>query len=182
MRWDALVMVAVFGAGCGGRPVVRRQAPASQSHRRLILERAAQLPWTDEGRCVVEHASAEWRTVVERCHPALDWSRLQVRDMDHRCAVANADAASVQAMVGVCLLVQPELVIGAIVIIGVVVVAAAIAAELNKPPRDRCEEIAATCRETCSETDLPTKNGDGFAFWRCVNACLERNGCAPGMY
>lgn len=181
MRWAALFMAMVIGSGCSH---VSAHNPASDSevHRRLILQRAAVLPWMDDGQCVVEHASEDWRAVVERCQQTLDWARIRVQDLQHRCPVANVDAATVQTMVGVCLLVQPELIVGAIVVVGVVVVAAAIAAELNKPPRDRCEEIAETCRATCAETELPTKNGDGFAFWRCVNACLERNGCRPGMY
>ena len=46
-------------------------------------------------------------------------------------------------LVGICLLVQPELVIGAVVVIGVVVVASAIATELEaakriKKPGCRC--------------------------------------------
>jgi len=119
---------------------------------------------------------------VESCYHSLDLDRLLFQDLGHQCGVANVDVASAQAMVGICLLVQPELIVGAIVVVGVVVLAAAIAAELEKPTRSRCEEVAEICRETCSETSLPTKNGDGFGLWNCVNACLARNGCGPGMY
>jgi hypothetical protein len=76
--------------------------------------------------------------LVERCYFALDLARIQFRDIDHRCPVAQADAAMVGQMVGICLLVQPELVVGAVVVVGVVVVAAAIAAELEKKFPCKC--------------------------------------------
>jgi hypothetical protein len=183
MRLVAVLLAALLGVGCrADRAYVHPPASDPLAHRRLILARAAQLPWMDEGRCAVKEASGEWRALVERCYHALDLSRLRFQDIEHRCSVADADAASVQAMVGVCLLIQPELIVGAVVVIGVIVIAAALAAELNQPPRSRCEEVAVTCRESCTESSLPTKSGTGFEFWRCVNACLERNGCAPGMY
>src|SRR5262249_26793720 len=77
--------------------------------------------------------------LVERCYRALDLTRLQFHDPDNRCAVASVDAATVEEMVGVCLLVQPELLVAAVVVVGVVVVAAAIAAELEKG--DSCDEL-----------------------------------------
>ncbi|MFL5348906.1 MAG: DUF6310 domain-containing protein [Hyalangium sp.] len=45
--------------------------------------------------------------------------------------MASADAATLETMVGICLLTQPELVVGAVVIVGVVVVAIAIKEELD---------------------------------------------------
>ncbi|MFL5353102.1 DUF6310 domain-containing protein [Archangium sp.] len=45
--------------------------------------------------------------------------------------MASTDVASLETMVGICLLSQPELVVGAVVIIGVVVVAVAIKEELD---------------------------------------------------
>jgi hypothetical protein len=45
--------------------------------------------------------------------------------------VASTDVASLETMVGICLLSQPELVVGAVVVIGVVVVAVAIKEELD---------------------------------------------------
>jgi hypothetical protein len=69
--------------------------------------------------------------VVERCFHALDTGRIRFRDTGRRCAVASTDAASLETMVGICLLAQPELVVGAVVIIGVVVVAVAIKEELD---------------------------------------------------
>jgi hypothetical protein len=49
--------------------------------------------------------------------------------------VASTDAASLETMVGICLLTQPELAVGAVVIIGVVVVAVAIQEELEAHAR-----------------------------------------------
>ncbi|MFB1483388.1 DUF6310 domain-containing protein [Corallococcus sp. RDP092CA] len=107
------------------------EAPVSQSHRRSNLQRAATLPWRDEGRCVVREASRPWSEVVEQCFPALDTRRVRFRDVAHRCPVATADAASLEMVVGVCLLTQPELAVGAVVVIGAVVVAIAIKEELE---------------------------------------------------
>jgi hypothetical protein len=95
------------------------------------LQRAAALPWTDDGWCVVQYASGPWATVVERCFHALDTSRVRFHDTERRCPVASTDAASLQVMVGMCLLVQPQIVVGAVIVIGAVVVAVAIHEELK---------------------------------------------------
>ena len=107
------------------------RAPAVRSPRWAHLQRAAALPWKDEGRCVVQEASHPWPVVVERCFHALDTRRVQFRDLEQRCPVALADAASVETLVGICLLTQPELVVGAVLVVGVVVVGFAIKAELD---------------------------------------------------
>jgi hypothetical protein len=98
----------------------------AENPRLANLQRAAALPWTDDGRCVVAHASRPWPTVAERCFHALDAQRIRFHDTDGRCSVASTDAASLQAMVGLCLLAQPELLVGAVIVIGVVVAAVAI--------------------------------------------------------
>ncbi|RKH72059.1 DUF6310 domain-containing protein [Corallococcus aberystwythensis] len=103
----------------------------SRSPRHANLQRAATLPWRDDGRCVVREASGPWSEVVEQCFPALDTRRVRFRDIKHRCPVAMTDAASLEMVVGVCLLTQPELAVGAVVVIGVVVVAIAIKEELD---------------------------------------------------
>jgi uncharacterized protein DUF6310 len=105
--------------------------PEARTPRRANLQRAAALPWTDEGRCVVQEASQPWSVVVERCFHALDTRRILFRDIERRCPVASTDAATVETMVGICLLAQPELVVGAVVVIGVVVVAVVIKEELD---------------------------------------------------
>jgi hypothetical protein len=105
--------------------------PVVHSPRLANLQRAAALPWTDDGRCVVQYASGPWATVVERCFHALDTSRIRFNDAERRCPVASVDAASLQVMVGMCLLVQPQIVVGAVIVIGAVVVAYAIHEELK---------------------------------------------------
>jgi len=114
--------------------------PEPTEERRIAnLERAATYPWRDEGACAVREASGDWKTLVERCFYALDRSRIMFRDVDHRCPVAQVDAVTVEEIVGICLLVQPELaVVGAIIIIGAVIVGAAIAAELAPAKKPGC--------------------------------------------
>ncbi len=97
---------------------------AARSLRVANLRRAAKLPWSDEGRCVVREASQSWPTLVERCYPTLEHERVRFRDPEGRCAVASAGAAAMG--LGICVLAAPEVVVGAVVVIGVVVVAVAI--------------------------------------------------------
>jgi hypothetical protein len=121
-------------AGCAAQPRGIQSAVSGGERRTANLERAARYPWIDEGACAVREADGEWRTLVERCYFALELTRIQFRDVGQQCPVAQVDAAALGPMVGMCLLVQPELVVGAVIVIGVVVVAAAIAAELQKLP------------------------------------------------
>ena len=93
------------------------------------LQRAAKLPWTDGGRCAVQEASQPWSVLVERCFEALDHDRIRFHDPTGRCTVASAGAATLG--LGVCVLVAPEIVAGAVVVMGVVVVAVAIKEELD---------------------------------------------------
>ncbi|EPX56482.1 hypothetical protein D187_007824 [Cystobacter fuscus DSM 2262] len=82
------------------------------------------LPWTDEGRCAVREASEPWPVLVERCFHALDHDRIEFHDPTGRCALASAGAAAVG--LGVCVLAAPEIVVGAVIVTGVVVVGFAI--------------------------------------------------------
>ena len=125
------------------------------------LQRAAALPWTDDGRCVVQYASGPWATVVERCFHALDTSRVRFHDTERRCPVASADAASLQMMVGMCLLVQPQLALGAVVVIGAVVVAVAIHEQLKayelrggRPKRPRPAPVTKPVAEPASQAPM----------------------------
>ncbi|AKI99958.1 hypothetical protein ATI61_104624 [Archangium gephyra] len=93
------------------------------------LRRAAKLPWTDGGRCVVEEAGQPWADLVERCFYALDHERVRFRDTTGRCSVASAGAGALG--IGVCVLAAPELVVGAVVVAGVVVVGFAISEALE---------------------------------------------------
>ncbi|WP_375759857.1 DUF6310 domain-containing protein [Corallococcus exercitus] len=88
------------------------------------LQRAAALPWTDEGRCAVREAAQPWSELVERCFPALDHDRIRFNDPSGRCAVASAGAAAMG--IGFCVLAAPEIAVGAVIVIGVLVVGVAI--------------------------------------------------------
>ncbi len=93
------------------------------------LLRAAKLPWTDGGRCVVEEAGQPWADLVERCFYALDHERVRFRDPTGRCSVASAGAGALG--IGLCVLAAPELVVGAVVVVGVVAVGFAISEALE---------------------------------------------------
>lgn len=181
--WIAAVLVGVLSCAAPGAQVSREQ---SESRYLENLRRAAQYPWVDEGSCAVREAAGEWRTLVERCYFALDLSRIQFQDIEHRCPVAQADVATVETVVGMCLLVQPELVVGAIIVIGVVVVASAIAAELAKEQAIARVPVAAKpCWCTCLGKVDPDwnprdpKHGNRFAEWQphpaeCRTECINR--------
>jgi hypothetical protein len=138
------LLVLVLQAGCatstplGGRmrgaslryrplsPAVRPEAKrrAGEDLEAANLRRAATLPWTDGGQCVVQESSEPWPVLAERCFHALDHERVRFRDTTGRCAVASAGAAAMG--VGLCVLAAPQLVVGAIIVTGVVVVGFAI--------------------------------------------------------
>lgn len=98
------------------------------------LQRAAQWPWTDEGRCAVREASQEWPVLAERCYPVLDRERVEFHDLTGKCSVASAGAAALG--MGLCVFAAPEIVVGAVVVIGVVAIAAVIQEELQAYERN----------------------------------------------
>jgi len=116
------------------------EEPAAPSPRLANLQRAAQYPWTDEGHCVVREASNEWPVLAEKCFHVLDRDRVRFRDVSGKCAVASAGAAAVG--LGLCLLAAPEIIVGAIIITGVVVVAVAIKEEWDAYERSASRERA----------------------------------------
>ncbi|HYO56791.1 DUF6310 domain-containing protein [Archangium sp.] len=67
--------------------------------------------------------------LVERCFHALDHDRIEFHDITGRCAVASAGAAAVG--LGVCVLAAPEIVVGAVIVAGVVVVGFALKEALD---------------------------------------------------
>jgi hypothetical protein len=124
-----LVLIFLLPACATTAPVPRDSRARPQ--RIANLQRAAALPWKDEGRCVVREASHAWPTVVERCYHALEHEKLRFRDPTGKCAIASAGAAALG--IGICALAAPEIIVGAVIITGVVVVAAAIQDELDHP-------------------------------------------------
>jgi hypothetical protein len=147
VRLTLSALVFVLAAGCAHRP-----PPEAPDVRLSSLKRAAQYPWTDDGRCAVREASNGWNVLVERCYGALDLKRIRFHDLHHVCGVASVDAATLGPAVGMCLLVQPEILVGVVVVIGVVIVAEAIAEEL------RAAKKSCFCR--CLGVPEPRKNPD----------------------
>jgi hypothetical protein len=170
MRTVAAAMFIGLLSCAGPGSEIPREKPTSsavpESRRLANLRRAARYPWVDEGACAAREAGGEWRVLVERCYGALDLHRIQFRDVEHRCAVAQADTATLQAVVGMCLLVQPELVVGAIIVIGVVVVASAVAAEIAKE-----EAVTRVPLSTSQEKDI-AKNPPILRNGKCNCICL----------
>ena len=123
MRFRALSALLLLLAACATTESGPRE-PEALNPRVANLQRAAELPWKDEGRCVVEGASQPWPVVVERCFHALDQERIRFNDPTGRCAVASAGAAGMG--LGICVLAAPEIVVGAVIVTGVVVVGFAI--------------------------------------------------------
>lgn len=125
-RRAALALLLLLSACAGSSRV---PSTSVRAQRIANLQRAAKLPWMDEGRCVVREASQPWAVVVERCFPTLDTDRVRFRDTTGRCTVASADAATLG--LGVCVLAAPEVAMGAVIVVGVVVIAVAIKEELD---------------------------------------------------
>ncbi|WP_368668985.1 DUF6310 domain-containing protein [Corallococcus sp. CA053C] len=85
--------------------------------------------------------------LVERCYQALDHDRLEFHDTAGRCSVASAGAGAMG--IGLCVLVAPEIVVGAVIVLGVVVVAVAIKEAMDAHElRHAYPEEAGTSRGT----------------------------------
>ncbi|QAT86229.1 hypothetical protein EJ065_4681 [Corallococcus coralloides] len=151
----ALLLLLVFSACATTEP--RPRASAARGKRAANLQRAAALPWKDDGRCVVREASQPWPVLVERCYPALDHDRVEFRDTTGRCTVASAAAATVG--IGFCVLAAPEIAVGAVIVLGVVVVGVAIQEEWDAYElRHHYPEEAGTSRGTkVASRDAVTK-------------------------
>lgn len=128
MRLRACAALLLFLSACA-TSAPSPKGPAARNPRVANLQRAATLPWADGGRCVVREASNEWAVLVERCYHALDHDRIEFRDVTGKCSVASAGAAAIG--LGVCILIAPEIVVGAVIVAGAAVVAVAIKEELD---------------------------------------------------
>jgi uncharacterized protein DUF6310 len=122
MRFRACIALLLYVSACATSAPTPSQ-PAARDPRLANLQRAATLPWTDGGRCAVREASEPWPVLAERCYHALDHERVRFRDITGKCAVASAGAA---VGVGLCVLAAPEIIVGAVIVAGVVVVGFAI--------------------------------------------------------
>ncbi len=117
------------------------------SPRLANLQRAALYPWTDDGQCVVREASNEWPLLAERCFYALERDRMRFRDVNKKCAVAQADAAA-PFVVAVCIFAAPEIVVGAVVVVGAVAVAALIQEGIDAYQRNAARDRAKPTAQT----------------------------------
>ncbi|RYZ43611.1 MAG: hypothetical protein EOO71_02920 [Myxococcaceae bacterium] len=128
MRLRTCVALLLLLSACA-TPAPPPSVRGTRGQRISNLQRAAVLPWTDGGQCVVHEASQPWPDLMERCYQALDHDRLEFHDTEGRCAVASVGAGTMG--VGLCMLVAPEVVVGAVIVVGLVVVAVAIKEELD---------------------------------------------------
>ncbi|RKH60522.1 hypothetical protein D7W81_25420 [Corallococcus aberystwythensis] len=128
MRFRACIALLLFLSACASSTPSPNER-GTRSQRLANLQRAATLPWTDGGRCVVREASQPWPALVERCYRTLDHDRLAFHDTTGRCTVASADAAAVG--IGFCVLAAPEIALGAVIVLGVVVIGVAIKEALD---------------------------------------------------
>ncbi|RKH50189.1 hypothetical protein D7Y23_14360 [Corallococcus sp. AB050B] len=128
MRIRACIALLLLLSACAA-PTPGLKRSTAQNRRIANLHRAAALPWRDQGRCAVHEASQPWPVLAERCFRALDHDRIRFHDPTGRCTVASADAAALG--LGVCVLAAPEFVVGAVIVVGVVMVGVAIAEALD---------------------------------------------------
>jgi len=136
------------------------QIQAGNNNKLANLKRAAQYPWRDDGRCAVQESSGDWATLVEKCYGALDLHRIRFVDHKRVCPIAQAGVMSAEQatqLVGICLLVQPEVAIGVVIVIGAIVVAAAIVAEIEavKNAKRPCIVISITGTGTGAPPQKP---------------------------
>ncbi|MDY7229276.1 DUF6310 domain-containing protein [Hyalangium rubrum] len=149
MRFRACIALLLVLSACASSTPSPKE-PAVRSPRLANLQRAAALPWTDDGRCVAQEASQPWPVLAERCFHALDHDRIRFNDPTRRCAVASAGAAAVG--IGICVLAAPEIIVGAVIVTGVVVVGVAIKEALDAYERGASRERASPRPETESAT------------------------------
>ena len=128
MRLRACAALLLFLSACATAAPSPKE-PAARNPRIANLQRAAELPWRDGGRCAVREASQTWPVLAERCFHALDHDRVRFNDRTGRCALASTGAAALG--IGLCVLAAPEIVVGAVIVVGVVVVGVAIKEALD---------------------------------------------------
>ena len=119
MHFRAFITLLLYVSACA-TSAPSPEKPVDRDPRLANLQRAAALPWTDGGQCAVREASQPWPVLAERCYQALEHDRVEFHDLTGRCAVASAGAVAVGF--GVCVLAAPEILVGAVVVTGVVVV------------------------------------------------------------
>ncbi|WP_426748831.1 DUF6310 domain-containing protein [Myxococcus faecalis] len=160
MRLRACAALLLFSSACA-TSTPNPGARTSRSQQLANLQRAATLPWTDGGRCVVREAAHPWPVLAERCFAVLDHDRVRLNDRTGRCAVASTAAAALG--VGLCVLAAPEIVVGAVIVLGAVVVGVAIKEALdayalsgNRPNEDEAAPRTKSAPRDTSANRKPT--------------------------
>jgi hypothetical protein len=166
------ILLALLSSACA--TVEPNRGEAATSNRRIAnLRRAAALPWLDDGRCAVQEASNEWPALAEACFHALDHDKIRFHDVTGKCTVAQVEAATLG--VGLCILAAPEIV-GAVIVIGVVVAAAAIVAELERA--ESCDDMFSACLGT-SIAGIPGPLYGHSQCHACRDLCVQLGGAWP---
>ena len=168
-RSVVVTLVIAVAAGCAGHhqrdASARVLAVMSVENARLgNLQRAARYPWKDDGRCAVAEASATWAVLVDRCFDALDLSRIRFDERQGDCPLAQADATSAEEalrVLRVCLLARPEVAATAVIILGPVAVAGAIAAEIEAAEARKGPQIRSASASTSPQAVKLVYNADG---------------------
>jgi hypothetical protein len=159
------LVALAFGCGAHQRHVAARPtdvANTSEDHRQANLDRAARYPWLD------------------------DHSRIRFVDRDKTCPIAHTgalNAGDLTRLVGICLLVQPQLAVGAVVVIGAVVVAVAISEAIE------AERRKSPCKCMCMAIDALGKTHGPYSHQTpetkdnssCNRVC-QRDGYAGGGF
>ncbi|WP_395856891.1 hypothetical protein [Cystobacter fuscus] len=97
--------------------------------------------------------------LAERCFHALDHDRIEFHDTTGRCAVASTGVAAMG--LGVCVLAAPEIVVGALIVAGVVMVGFAIKDALDTYAEKRGRPQVRPVPETESFIDQAHIQGQG---------------------
>lgn len=165
------LLILIAGAGCSSHRVPD-STKVSTDDRSYIkdanLAMAARYPWLDDGHCVVREASNDWSVMIERCFYALDLSRLRFVDREQRCPVAQLDNSAVMPQVALCLMLVPEVALVAVVVIGTVVVATAIAEAMAEHYR--------TCRFCmCARDNVLYGDEKVSTMNECIKFCQRRH-------
>jgi hypothetical protein len=100
VRANLSILLLAFLIGCAGNRQHSFGENTDRNTRIDNLRRAVQLPWRDDGSCVVREAASEWPVVVERCFHALDLQNIRFKTSAGNCVVDPADTTAL----GKCLL------------------------------------------------------------------------------
>jgi len=100
LRTGLLLLLLASLIGCAGNRHYPFKGNTDHNIRSDNFKRSIQLPWSDDGNCVVREASNEWAVLVERCFYALDFQKIRFEASTGNCAAY----AEYMTALGTCLL------------------------------------------------------------------------------